>query len=588
MGIDANDDRRPESELQTGWLMRPTYNRILALLVAAALAAICSAPAAADKCSDLANLTLPQVTSITATSVAANTFAPPPPFPGLPSGPLVSVAFCRVQITVQPQINIEIWLPQPEKWNHRFQAVGGGGYAGAISYSALAQAVTGDQVTGQFATASTDTGHPAAGTENGQGAANGARSGGGFALNPVNETLNEGLIVDFASRSLHEMTVKAKAVIVAYYGESPKFSYWNGCSTGGRQGWMEAQRFPKDYDGILAGAPAFNWDRFIPAELWPAVAVNVGVGAPVLQTKLNAVTAAAVKACDALDGVVDGVISDPRKCHFDPHILQCGKPGAPTDGTCLTDAEAYAIQQIWQGPRDPGGKFLWYGLEPGASLAGLANSAPFPIALDHWRVWIEQSPLFDWQTLTVASFAAGFEKSSRKFNKVIGTDDPNLSAFRRHGGKIITYHGWSDQLIFPRGSIDYFERVVASNGGVEQVRKFERLFMVPGMNHCSGGAGAVNFGQSSFGPPAPVPLDPEHNVVLALQRWVEHGVAPDHLIATTDPQPIHTSENPTSPATFTRKLCPYPQAARYDGKGDPNSAASFICVAEPGGDRNRE
>jgi Tannase and feruloyl esterase len=566
--------------------MHPRNSRGLALLAAAALTTLFSTPAAADKCSDLASLVLPEVTSITAIPVAANAFTPPPPFPGLPSGPPVPVAFCRVEITVEPHIEIEVWLPTPENWNHRFQAVGGGGYAGTISYSALAQAVTGDKATGQFATASTDTGHPATGTANGQGGANGARSGGGFALNPANDSLNEDLIVDFASRSLHEMTLKAKAVILAYYGESPKFSYWNGCSTGGRQGWMEAQRFPKDYDGILAGAPAFNWDRFLPAELWPGVVMNVDAGSPISETKLNAVTRAAVKACDAIDGVVDGVMADPRKCHFDPHVLECGKPGAPTDGTCLTDAEAHAVQQIWQGPRDPDGKFLWYGLEPGASFAGLANSAPFPIAVDYWRLWIEQKPAFDWHSLGIASFAAGFKESSKKFHDVIGTDDPNLSAFRRHGGKIITYHGWSDQLIFPGGSIDYFERVVAANGGTERVQKFERLFMVPGMNHCSGGAGAVNFGQPSFGPPRNVELDPEHDVILALQHWVEDGVAPDHLIATTDPPPLHAAENPANPASFTRLLCPYPQVARYNGTGDPNSAASFVCVANS--DHNRD
>ena len=449
-------------------------------------------------------------------------------------------------------------------------------------------AVGGDAVTGQFATASTDTGHPSTGTANGQGGANGAQAGGGFALNPANDTLNEGLIVDFASRSLHEMTVKAKAVIKAYYGEPQKFAYWNGCSTGGRQGWMDAQRFAEDYEGILAGAPAFNWDRFIPAELWPELVMNLDVGAPVSQTKLNAVNVAAVKACDGLDGVVDGVIGDPRKCHFDPHVLQCGRPGAPTDGTCLTDAEADAVKQIWQGARGPRGQFLWYGLEPGASFAGLANSTattppvarPFTITLDHWRLWIEQNPSFDWHSLTVATFAAGFRESQEKFHEVIGTDDPDISAFRHHGGKMITYHGWSDQLIFPRGSVNYFERVVAANGGLERVRDFDRLFMVPGMNHCAGGAGAVNFGQSGV---VPVSLDPEHDAVLALQRWVEQGIAPDNFVATTDPQPRHAAENPVDPATFTRLLCPFPEVARYKGTGDPNSAASFVCVGDEGG-----
>jgi hypothetical protein len=560
---------------------------------AIATAAVFSTPASADTCSNLANLILPEVTSITATSVAPDTFSPPPPFPGLPPGPPVPVAFCRVQIEVEPQINIEVWLPRPENWNHRFQAEGGGGYAGVISFSALAGAVTGDTVTGQYATASTDTGHPATGTANGQGGANGAQGGGGFALDPVNRRLNEALIVDFASRSEHEMTEKAKAVILAFYGEQPKFSYWNGCSTGGRQGWMEAQRFPKDYDGILAGAPAFNWDRFIPAELWPELAMLLDVGVPVSQTKLNAVTAAAIKACDGLDGVIDGVIGDPRQCHFDPHVLQCGKPGAPTDGTCLSVEEANAVQQIWQGPRGTHGDFLWYGLEPGASFAGLANSSatvpaaflPFTITLDHWRLWIEQNPNFNWQTLDVAGFAEGFRDSQEKFNDVIGTDDPDLTGFRAAGGKIITYHGWTDQLIFPRGSINYFDRVVAANGGLDRVRNFDRLFMVPGMNHCAGGAGAVNFGQSGV---VPVSLDPEHDAVLALQRWVEEGIAPDHFTATTDPQPLHAQENPTDPATFTRLLCPFPEVARFEG-GDATSALSFVCVGpEPGRDHDRD
>src|SRR5690348_1912201 len=179
--------------------------------------------------------------------------------------------------------------------------------------------------------------------------------------------------------------------------------------------------------------------------------------------------------------------------------------------------------------------------------------------------------------MNVTSFAEGLEESRDKFHEVIGTDDPDLSAFRHHGGKMITYHGWTDQLIFPRGSIDYFDRVVAANGGLERVRDFDRLFMVPGMNHCAGGAGAVNFGQSGVTPAA---LDPEHDAVLALQRWVEQGIAPDSFVATTDPQPQHAAENPTNPATFTRLLCPFPDVARYKGTGDPNSAASFACVAD--------
>jgi hypothetical protein len=216
--------------------------------------------------------------------------------------------------------------------------------------------------------------------------------------------------------------------------------------------------------------------------------MNLDVGAPVSQTKLAAVTAAAIKACDGLDGVTDGVINDPRQCRFDPHVLACGRPGAPTDGTCLASQEADAVQQIWRGARGTHGEFLWYGLEPGASFAGLANSSsamppvalPFTITLDHRRLWIKQDPSFDWHTLTTASFETGFRKSQAKFHEVIGSDDADLSAFRAYGGKIITYHGWTDQLIFPRGSIDYFDRVVAANGGLKRVQEFDRLFMVPG------------------------------------------------------------------------------------------------------------
>jgi hypothetical protein len=530
-----------------------------------------AAPAFGDACSDLANLKLHDVTSIAATSVPANTFKPP----GLPAP--VSVDFCRVQIVVAPRIDIEVWLPLPSAWNHRYEAQGGGGYAGVISYGALAAAVVGDAVVGASAAASTDTGHPAAGTANGQGGANGAQGGGGFALNTADHTLNEGLIEDFAERSEHEMTLKAKEVIRAYYGEKPLFSYWNGCSTGGRQGWMEAQRHANDYDGILAGAPAFNWDRFIPAELWPELAQLLDNGGPVSQAKLAAVNTAAIKACDAADGAADGVIADPRECHFSPASLVCGLPTAPTDGTCLSESEARAVSEIWRGPRGVHGEFLWYGLEPATSFAGLANSngsgfRPFVITTDHWRLWIMQNPSFDWTTLNVSSFEAGFRLSQIKFNQVIGTDDPDLAEFRAHGGKMITYHGWTDQLIFPRGSIDYYNRVVARNGGLHRVREFDRLFMVAGMNHCAGGPGATNFGQSGV---TPVALDAAHDARHALRLWVEQGTPPDRFIATTDAS--HPAQNPTHPGPFARPVCPYPEEVGYVG-GDPDEAGSFACV----------
>jgi hypothetical protein len=528
----------------------------------------------ADACTNLSNLTLPGLTSIIATSEAANSI-----IPSVSAAP-VPVPFCRVQITVRPMINIEVWLPLPAAWNHRFRALGNAGYAGSFS-GAMPAALAGDPVTGQFATSSTDTGHPATGTANGDGAANGAQLGGGFALNPTDDTLNEGLITDFASRSLHEMALKAKAVIHAYYGQPPKYSYWTGCSTGGRQGWEEAQRFPEDYDGVLAGSPAINWDRLVAAQLWPQVAMNVRLGGPITQGKLSAVKAATVAACDSLDGVADGVISDPRRCHFNPHVLQCGTPGASTDPTlCLTAAEADTVEMIWQGPRDGHDRFLWFGLEPGATLAGAAQfgvlagssattppvAAPFALPLDHFRLWIEQNPAFDWRTLTIAGFARDFRASEEKFRVVLGTDNPDLSQFQGYGGKVISYHGWTDEIIMPRGTINYYQQVITSNHGLKNVQKFARLFMIPGMNHCFGGSGPTNFGQQGV---TPVVLDKEHDAILALEAWVEHGAAPDRMIGSH----VDASGN----VTFTRPLCPYPEEAVYEGHGDTTDAANFAC-----------
>src|SRR5205823_5359522 len=261
-----------------------------------------------------------------------------------------------------PQIHIEVWLPK-DSWNGSYRGEGGGGYAGSVSYGGLAEGVRRG-----YATASTDTGHAAS-------------AGGSFALNP-DGTLNTQLIGDFAERSLREMVVAAKAIINAYYGAAPKHSYWNGCSTGGRQGLMAVQRFPDEYDGLVIGAPAINWDRFIPSELWPHVVMNKTVGAPISAAKLAAATTAAVAACDASDGVLDGVINDPRRCTYDPGALVCKNEGG---ASCLTPQEADAIRKIWNGPTDASGQRLWFGLERGAPLNFLAGNNPFPIATAHFQ-----------------------------------------------------------------------------------------------------------------------------------------------------------------------------------------------------------
>jgi hypothetical protein len=276
-------------------MIRP---RFVVALTALGIMAAAPAARAATSCAEIATLALPESTITAAEEIASGEYAPS-------GGPRQSnlPVFCRVALTVSPQIRIEVWLPK-DTWNGRFRGEGGGGYAGQISYGGLAAGIRAG-----YATASTDTGHPAS-------------VGGTFALNP-DGTLNMPAIADFAERSLRELVVKAKAVINAYYSKAPAYSYWNGCSTGGRQGLMAAQRFPDEYDGLVIGAPAINWDRFIAAELWPAIVMNNTLGGPIAASKLNAVTKAAVAACDQRDGVADGVINDPRKCTYDPGALAC-------------------------------------------------------------------------------------------------------------------------------------------------------------------------------------------------------------------------------------------------------------------------
>jgi hypothetical protein len=534
------------------------------------LGAVVAVPSlAAASCESLASSELSDVTSITAKSFPGGTFQPPdpagfvptpaqphasPPIPNLP-------AFCEVSIVVEPAINVEIWLPLPGAWNNRFRGVGGGGYAGTVSWGALATAVIGGS-----ATASTDTGHSAFAPNNGLG-------GGGFALKQPADTPNAGLIEDFAERSELELARKGKAITRAFYGTGPRFSYWTGCSTGGRQGWIMAQRHPEEYDGYLTGAPAFNWDRFIPAELWGQVVMKDEVGAPISPAKLNAVTTAAVAACAGKSGdgtlPTDTFLADPRLCTYNPAQMSCS--AQPSNPNCLTSKEAGAVSKIWDGPRDPRGRRLWFGLDRDASLLALDGPSPFPIATDHFAYWLRRNPSFDWHTVTESSFVADFSSSESKFEGVIGTDDTELGEFIEHKAKNITYHGTADLLIFSRGTMNYFERL-RKRYGAENVDKFSRLFMAPGMSHCGGGFGANAFGNDAFGG-LPVPSDPQHDIFQALISWVEFGTPPDRIIATK-----FVNDNPTSGVAFTRPLCVFPKLATYKGTGNPTDAENWACT----------
>jgi hypothetical protein len=278
--------------------------------------------------------------------------------------------------------------------------------------------------------------------------------------------------------------------------------------------------------------------------------MNKTAGGPISATRLTAVTKAAVAACDANDGVRDGIINDPRKCTYDPAALVCKAGEDPT--TCLSPQEADAIRKIWNGPTSASGQRLWFGLERGTPLNGLAGNNAFPIATSHFQYWIRQDPKFDWRTLSEADFEADFTASQQKFHTVIGTDDPNLQAFRQRGGKMIIWHGEADSLIFPRGTVNYFERVLALNGGRQQVDQFARLFLAPGVGHCGGGDG-------------PSPTGPFETVV----NWVEKGVAPATIPAS------RRRENGT---VLSRPLCAYPMTAKWTGSGSTDDAASFVCV----------
>jgi feruloyl esterase len=449
-----------------------------------------------------------------------------------------SPALCRVTAVVtHPPAGdrVRVWLALPMTgWNGRFQGVGGGGFSGGSMAGVRNPALQG------FAAGSTDTGH-----EGGSGS---------FALDASNR-LNWMLIRDNAYLGIHEMTVLGKAVTQAFYGAAPVKSYFNGCSTGGRQGLSEAQRYPGDYDGILSGAPAINWTKLHVEQLWGHV-VMTSTNTIVPQCKFQAATTAAIAACDRLDGVGDGVIEDPRRCTYDPKPLV----GTPTECGVITEADANVIRKIWDGPRRQDGSFLWYGLTRGTAFSGLSNTAGTPlesrpngITLDWWRYFLMQDPKWDPNTITVPSYEHAWDQSVEQYGPVFGTDTPDLSAFRARGGKIVMWHGQNDPLIYPGGSIDYYERVQRQMGGARPTAEFFRFFLAPGVGHCSGGTGPAPSGQFE-----------------AVIRWVEDGVAPETLNAVRRDQ--------TGTVTRTRPLCQYPLVARYRGTGSTDEAASFTCA----------
>lgn len=526
--------------------------RLCLLLVLFSIPALVwAADSPGPNCAHLQKLTLPNVTITVAAPVAAGAFVPPNLKPDEKIPPLYksTPAFCRVTATLKPtsdsDIKVEVWMPT-NGWNGNFRGVGNGGFAGYIGYGGLAASVSQG-----YASASTDTGHSTQGAE--------------WALGHPEK------LIDYGYRGVHEMTVEAKAIVKAFYGNDAKRSYFASCSNGGRQALMEAQRFPDDYDGILAGAPANNWVPMLATGLKLVQTLDHDGYLP--PAKITAIAKAVLAECDAKDGVTDGILNDPRQCKFNPSTLLCKEKESDA---CLTARQVQSLKQVYSGAVDDAGHQIFPGLLPGAEDGQ-----------EGWSLWVTGSEegkslggsfvhgYFadmvygnkDWDFRS-ANVKSSLKQAYEKTGDAMDATSPDLKAFLGRGGKLILYHGWNDPAISALNTVNYFGSVLAANGKTAD-QALPRLYMVPGMQHCAGGPGATSFGQG----PADSREDAQHDIFTALVEWVGKGNAPGTLIATK-----HGEGESKATVVMTRPLCPYPQATKYNGSGDPNSATSFSCV----------
>lgn len=512
-------------------MRKPMFLSLLPILLGSALAT----PASAN---DKKHSPPPPVSCIELATDPANGLAGNPDVKSVNSQIIpaagANVAYCQVNIlfgnNANQNINIRVGLPLNARdggtggvqgaWNGRTQGIGGGGCAGSLAVNA--------PVNTGYVGSGNDLGHSGGNCEPGVNA---------------DGTYNLQFINDFIRNGIKEQVLFSKAVAARYYGQKPAYNYWNGCSTGGRQGYLLAQELPRELDGILASAPAIYWTRFQTAQMWGQIVMKDLVGGPIAAAKMNQASASAVAACDAGDGVTDGIIDDPRTCKFSATANICGVPGAPATN-CLTPQEAAAIDKIWDGPRNGDGNRIWFGLDRGTALTGLNGTNPFALGVTQFH-WDEHDLLFDWKTVTGDGYAQVAQDGSRNIADVTDTFG-NLDTFKRQGGKLLTFVGGNDQLIYPRGVINYYRVMADRYGDFDRLQHFYRLFRAPGVGHCGGGAG-----------PQP------QNLFGALVDWVENGNAPETILATT--------------ATRSRPLCPYPETAIYNGSGSTDDAANFHC-----------
>jgi hypothetical protein len=471
-----------------------------------------------------------------------------------PSRTVQLPSFCRVQGVLRPSqdshISFEVWLPA-EGWNGRFQGIGNGGFAGSIGYAGLAAAVQAG-----YAAAASDTGHDAGGTD-----ASWAKG-------------HPEKVVDFGWRAVHVTTVASKALTRAFYGTLPRRSYFISCSNGGRQGLMEAQRFPDDYDGIIAGAPAYNWTGLFTGFVWNSQALS-RPGAMISPTKMPALSNAVLAKCDKLDGLADGLVSAPLQCRFDPQTLKCAGP--ETDA-CLTDPQIASLRDIYEGPRTSAGKQVYFGFPPGGVSApgsggwdlwifGAAPGASIQHAFGSNFIKHVVGASESW-TPADFNFDRDFETVKAKTSATFDATDPDLSRFAERGGKLILYHGWADAAIPAQGTIAYRDQV-ARTMGAKRAAAFMKLFVIPGMSHCAGGTGPSDFGQNGV---SAANRDPATNLSAALEAWVEQGRVPQQVIAR------QSSRSAESEPARTGLICEYPKRAVLTPGADPLRAENYRCV----------
>ncbi|WP_240543494.1 tannase/feruloyl esterase family alpha/beta hydrolase [Spirosoma foliorum] len=508
-----------------------------------------NAPSSDCPCRQLAQKTFPEATITLADCVPAGSFTPPgssQPIADLP-------AFCRVAATLKPtpesMIRIEVWLPETN-WNGRFLGTGTGGGAGSVSYGALVNGLKRG-----FATTNTDMG--------------------------TSPNANEAVghperWVDFGHRATHEMTVTAKAITQAYYQKPFHHAYFAGCSTGGQQALMEAQRYPDDYNGILAGAPANNRTHLHTGFVWNYKVTNQIPGSAFLpKEKIAFITNAVVKACAGKDGGApnDNFLTDASACKFDPETLpKC--PDGTDDGTCLTGPQLAALKKIYAGPVNPRtGERIYTPIPLGSENSGAGieyqqNPKQSPPALFYQYKWAFGND-FDYTTF---DFDRDQDKMDSLLAPILNANNPDLAPLKKKGGKILMYSGTSDPLVPYQDAVSYYERVIKAQGGLKPTGDFFRFYLIPGMAHCSGGPGLNDCGQNLA---LTVPQDRNHDMLTALINWVEQGVAPDKLIATA-----YTGGVSTNAVRFQRPVFPYPKLPKYTS-GDPNAPDSYRGVDSP-------